>query len=119
MQAESALTDLTVRFIIGGIVVSAFSLIGSLFKPATFAGIFGAAPSIALATLGLTFHKDGGQYVSIEGRSMIAGAVGLLAYSLLLWLLVKRVRLRVLLASVIGLPAWFIVSLGLWWVAYR
>ena len=41
------------RFFIGGAVVSAFALLGDLFKPKSFAGLFGAAPSVALATLGL------------------------------------------------------------------
>jgi hypothetical protein len=40
------MTDL----IIGGLVVSAFSLISDLFKPKIFAGPFGAAHSVALAS---------------------------------------------------------------------
>lgn len=113
------MTDLIIRFFIGGLVVSSFSILGSLFKPRTFAGLFGAAPSIALATLGITFHKRGGQYASVEGHSMLAGSAGLLACSVLLWWLVKRVRLRVFLASVVSLPVWFIVALGIWWAGYR
>jgi len=31
--------------------VSAFAVIGDLFKPKSFGGLFGAAPSVALATL--------------------------------------------------------------------
>ena len=40
-----------------------------------FAGLFGAAPSVALATLGLTIVTDGKFYAAAEGRSMIAGAI--------------------------------------------
>jgi hypothetical protein len=39
------------RFLIGGFVVSAFALLGDLLRPKSFAGLFGAAPSVALATL--------------------------------------------------------------------
>ena len=46
--------EIVIRFVIGGLVVTAFSLISDVFKPKTFAGLFGAAPSIALASLGLT-----------------------------------------------------------------
>jgi hypothetical protein len=39
------------------------------------AGIFGAARSVALTTLGLAFFTDGAAFASIEGRSMMLGAV--------------------------------------------
>ena len=45
------MTDIVLRFFIGGLIVSVFSLISDLLKPKTFAGLFGAAPSVALATL--------------------------------------------------------------------
>ena len=53
------LMDLVARFLIGGVIVSAFAVIGSLLKPVSFAGLFGAAPSVALATLGLTIAEHG------------------------------------------------------------
>ena len=43
--------ELFIRFLIGGAVVSSFALLGEVFRPKTFAGLFGAAPSIALASL--------------------------------------------------------------------
>jgi hypothetical protein len=45
--------DWVLRFLIGGTIVSVFALIGDVLKPKGFAGLFGAAPSVALATLGL------------------------------------------------------------------
>ena len=68
------MAELVLRFLIGGIVVSAFSLVGDLFKPKSFGGLFGAAPSVALATLALTIHNQGSSYAALEARSMIAGA---------------------------------------------
>ena len=41
--------ELVLRFVLGGVIVSLFSLLGDLWKPKTFSGIFGAAPSVALA----------------------------------------------------------------------
>jgi len=67
--------ELLVRFIVGGIVVSAFALLGSCLKPRSFAGLFGAAPSVALATIGLTVTTQGKAYAATEARSMIVGAV--------------------------------------------
>ena len=46
--------DLIFRFFIGGAAVMFFALLGDLFKPKSFAGLFGAAPSIALASLART-----------------------------------------------------------------
>ena len=46
--------EILIRFLIGGVVVSVFAVIGDILKPKSFAGLFGAAPSVALATLGLT-----------------------------------------------------------------
>jgi hypothetical protein len=51
--------QIAIRFLVGGLVVSGFAIIGDLLKPKSFAGLFGAAPSVALATLGLTVAKDG------------------------------------------------------------
>jgi len=60
--------EYTIRFLVGGVVVSAFALLGDILRPKSFAGLFGAAPSVALATLSLTLLKEGGQYAALEGR---------------------------------------------------
>jgi hypothetical protein len=65
-----------VRFFSGGIIVCAFAIIGDGLKPKSFAGLFGAAPSVALATL--TVMSDGASYAANEGRSMMAGAIAFL-----------------------------------------
>jgi hypothetical protein len=59
--------DTLVRIVVGGMVVSVFALLGDLLKPKSFAGLFGAAPSVALATLVLTVRQHGITYASIEG----------------------------------------------------
>ena len=113
------LIALVSRFILGGLIVCTFAVIGDMFKPKGFAGIFGAAPSVALATLGLTFTSHGGSYTALEGRSMVAGAIALLLYSLLLgWLLWNR-RLRVLLATGASSLGWLAVAVGLWGALLR
>ena len=71
--------ELIYRFIIGGIVVSLFALTGDVLKPKSFAGLFGAAPSVALATLSLTLLKNGKSYAALESRSMIAGSLAFLS----------------------------------------
>ena len=55
------LKETLLRFVIGGVVVTAFALLGDSFKPKSFGGLFGAAPSVALATLGLATYMEGGR----------------------------------------------------------
>lgn len=50
------------RFLAGGIAVSAFATLGDALRPKSFAGLFGAAPSIALATLFLTLSQKGAPF---------------------------------------------------------
>ena len=76
--------QLLFRFVVGGLVVSLFAVIGDVLKPKSFAGLFGAAPSVALATLALTIATDGKTYAALEARSMIVGACGLFRLCLLL-----------------------------------
>jgi hypothetical protein len=111
--------EMIVRFLIGGVVVSAFAMIGSLFKPTSFAGLFGAAPSVALATLGLAIAKDGKAYASLECRSMIAGAIALGVYSLLVSRLLMKFRLSALIATLSSTPVWFLTAFGLWQIFLR
>jgi hypothetical protein len=54
--------DLVYRFIVGGLVVSLFSVIGDVLRPKGFAGLFAAAPSVALATLSLVILTQGASY---------------------------------------------------------
>jgi hypothetical protein len=56
-----------IRFFAGGLMVSAFAAVGDVVRPKSFAGLFGAAPSIAIATLLIALLKQGPSYIAIEG----------------------------------------------------
>jgi hypothetical protein len=105
-----------IRFLVGGVVVSLFAALGEVLRPKSFAGLFGAAPSIALATLGLTIHQNGKAYATLELQSMILGAIGFFAYASSVGWLLRRYKPSALLATITLLPIWFLVSLGLWLV---
>jgi hypothetical protein len=113
------MSQILVRFLIGGAVVSSFSAIGDLFKPKSFAGLFGAAPSVALATLGLTVASEGAPYAATEARSMMAGAIALLVYSWCVsWIAMHhKVTALVLTSSLI--PVWAAVSFGICYTLLR
>lgn len=91
-----------------------FAVIGDLFKPKSFAGLFGAAPSVALATILLTVHKEGAHYAATEAHSMVAGAVAFLVYSSTVSWFMMHKECKALFASVGFLTIWGLVSFGLW-----
>ena len=99
------------RFLAGGIAVSAFAALGDTLRPKSFAGLFGAAPSIALATLFITLLQKGAPLVAIEGRSMIVGAFALAA-SWTVCALLKKFLLSSWTATMAALIVWFAVALG-------
>jgi hypothetical protein len=101
-------TELLLRFVIGGLVVSTFALIGDLFKPKSFAGLFSAAPSVALASLGLAIATHGTSYAAIEGRSMMIGAIAFFVYSQLVSYLILRYKFDVLIVSSTSLLLWLL-----------
>jgi len=106
--------ELVLRFFLGGLLVSAFAVLGDLLRPKSFAGVFGAAPSVAVATLGLAVVSRGAEYASVEARSMLAGALGLFAYGWLVsWLLLRR-RATTLPAASAAIGVWVAVVFGVW-----
>jgi hypothetical protein len=111
--------DILFRFMIGGVVVSAFALLGELLKPKSFAGLFGAAPSISLATLTLTVMKEGKAYASIEARSMLLGAIAFIIYAAVISRLMIHRHMQVLPATTLGLGLWFVCAFGLWYGILR
>jgi hypothetical protein len=118
-QRESRMVQFLFRFLIGGLIVSLFAALADVLKPKSFAGLFGAAPSVGLATLALTIAADGKAYAAMEARSMAAAAIAFLAYACVASRLMMRFRWRALDASVSALALWFAISFGLWLVFLR
>ncbi|APR84054.1 Hypothetical protein A7982_09403 [Minicystis rosea] len=108
------LLEIVVRFVLGGVLVSLFAVIGCLFKPKTFSGIFAAAPSVGLATLAITFAKHGASYVAVEGRSMIGGAVAMALYSLSAAAVLVHRRVPPWRAAILLWGVWLAVALLAW-----
>jgi uncharacterized membrane protein (GlpM family) len=101
------------RFVIGGLAVSAFALLGDVLRPKSFAGLFGAAPSVALATLGIALSQHGASYAAAQSEAMMWGAVALFAYSIAVCHLLMRYRWNALPATIAALVVWSCVAFGL------
>ena len=111
--------DVVIRVLAGGLIVSLFAVIGDLLKPKSFAGLFGAAPSVALATLTLAVFKDGKSYAAIEARSMIAGTIGFLVYVSVVGLFLARGKWPALPVTLASISLWFVAAFGVWFVVLR
>lgn len=109
--------ELVIRFLLGGAIVSAFAAIGELFRPKTFSGLFGAAPSVALATLALAFHQKGPDYVATEAKAMLIGCVGMLAYCIACVIVAKRKHVPVWLGAGLAWIAWFAAAFAIFALA--
>ena len=103
------------RFLVGGAVVSMFAVLGDVLKPKSFAGLFGAAPSVALATLSLTIFADGKMYAATEALSMIAGSVAFFAYAFASCQIMVRFRWPAAVATVGLLSLWLAAALAILW----
>lgn len=102
-----------IRFLVGGAMVSVFALAGDILRPKGFAGLFSAAPSVALATLGLTATREGPVYAALEARSMVLGALALIIYAAgCVYLMAKRHN-KAAPTSVAMLLAWAAVAFTL------
>jgi hypothetical protein len=106
--------EIVYRFIVGGLIVSLFAAIGDILKPKSFAGLFGAAPSVAIATLSLTILESSKNYAALEARSMIFGAIAFFVYSCLCVHLMMKHNMNAISATVFGLAVWLVSALSSW-----
>jgi hypothetical protein len=100
----SDLPLLAVRAVIGGVFVDAFALISDMLKPRMFAGLFGAVPSIAIASLITTAVLKGPATAGQYATGMIVGAVAMVVYCAMATLLVPR--FGALWGSVVSWGGW-------------
>jgi uncharacterized membrane protein (GlpM family) len=107
------MTEYVVRLLVGGVVVSTFAMLGDILRPKSFAGLFGAAPSVALVTLGIAVYHHGADYAARQSHAMMAGAIALAVYSVVVCQLLVRTRLRAAPATLASLVVWVIVAFGL------
>lgn len=107
------MTEYILRFVAGGLIVSAFAILSDVLKPKSFAGLLAAAPSVALATLGMAVVQHGAHYAADETWTMMYGGVALACYCVVVCQLLMRFRVAALQATIISLGVWLGVGFGL------
>jgi hypothetical protein len=111
--------QLILRFVVGGALVAVFALLGDMFAPKSFAGLFAGAPSVALATIILTVETNGAVFASIEARSMVLGGAAFAVYAAALAAVLHRRKARPLAAALALLPIWFVLAAGAYALVLR
>jgi hypothetical protein len=82
--------EVLVKAAAGGLLVLAFAALAQMLKPKRFAGIFAAAPSVALAGLIVTVLFTGDRDLPAAGAGMAVGGVAFVLYCLAAVPLVRR-----------------------------
>jgi Protein of unknown function (DUF3147) len=103
-----------IRFLIGGAIVSLFALLADLLRPKGFAGLFAAAPSVALATLTVAAMTQGHGYAAQEARSMIAGELAFIGYAIGCVYSLAIHRTRSAPTASLLLAVWGVLAVGLY-----
>ena len=105
---------MAMRFLLGGIIVALFAALGDILRPKSFAGLFGAAPSVALATLGLTLSANGRVFAAVEVRSMVVGAIAFVIYAYVCAYLMLKRKYSAAVSTLAGLALWLVLAFAGW-----
>jgi uncharacterized membrane protein (GlpM family) len=99
---------LAVKGLAGGLLVVAFALLSEGLKPKRFAGLFSAAPAVAIAGLAIALLDKGPHEAHENAIGMIAGALGMAAYAAAAIPLLRRLRASA--AALLALLGWMAVA---------
>ena len=99
---------LAIKGLAGGVLVLAFALICEGLTPKRFAGMFSAAPAVAIAGLVITVLDKGARDAHLSSLGMLAGAAGMIAYAAAV--LPQLKRRRATRAAAVAMSAWLVVA---------
>ncbi|MEV0230940.1 hypothetical protein [Nonomuraea sp. NPDC050786] len=100
------------RGLLGGLLVMVFAVIGEMVTPKRFAGVFAAAPAVAIAGMTVTVLHEGRLPLAGSALGMIAGSVALVSYCAVAVPLVRR--LGAFAGSLAALVVWGAVAGAGW-----
>lgn len=107
---------LALRGLAGGTLVVLFALVSEAVKPKAFAGIFAAAPSVAVASLAISVIADGADKARMASVGMVVGGVGMAACCTMAVATIPQ--LRAVKGSLVSVGVWLLVGLGLYWAVF-
>jgi uncharacterized membrane protein (GlpM family) len=101
---------LIIKGLAGGSLVVTFALVSEVVSPKRFAGLFSAAPSVALAGLVVTLLDKGPHDARENSLGMLAGCAGMVAYAAAAVFLLRRGRTWLGVLGALG--AWAVVAVA-------
>jgi uncharacterized membrane protein (GlpM family) len=99
---------LAIKAVNGGLFVVAFALLSEVLAPKRFAGLFSAAPSVALANMTVVLVTKDHHAVQENALGMVVGAVGFVVFALVARRLVAR--FDAIVGSALACVAWLAVA---------
>lgn len=105
------------RAVIAGTFIVGFSMLGTALKPKRFAGLFSAAPSIALANLIVVAAGEGAHKAFTEMRGMTYGALGFVVFCIVARFVLPR--WHAVAASAVSTFGWLLVALPAYFLVLK
>src|SRR5487761_534466 len=99
---------LGIKGLAGGTLVVTFALLAEGLSPKRFAGLFSAAPAVAVAGLTLVLIDKGARDTHQEAVGMLAGSAGMIAYAATVIPLLRRLHAGRAAATALG--AWLLAA---------
>lgn len=100
--------EIALKAAVGGVLVLSFAIVAQTLTPKRFAGVFAAAPTIAVGSLVITVAFSGSSEARRASVGMVAGALAMIVYCLLAPHVVHR--FGALRGSAITLTSWLLVA---------
>jgi uncharacterized membrane protein (GlpM family) len=107
----SEIVTIAIKALAGGALVVAFALVSEAVSPKRFAGLFAAAPAVALASLTITVLTKGAGEAQKSGVTMMAGAAAMSVYAAVVVALLRRTGSKAGAAAAMGV--WTAVAAAL------
>jgi uncharacterized membrane protein (GlpM family) len=103
-----SLLEICLKAVIGGLFVVCFALVAEAVQPKRLAGVFAAAPSVALGSLIVTVAFKGHHDAALAARAMGIGAVAFTVYCLVS--VPALGRLGALKGSATAIVVWIVLA---------
>lgn len=94
----------------------AFAIVTDVLKPKAFAGLFSAAPSVAIASLAVTAALMSADKAAQSALAMIAGAIAMIVFCLVAAVLEKRVG--AIVGAGVAWVSWFATAAVVFWAVF-
>ncbi|MCQ4043766.1 DUF3147 family protein [Streptantibioticus rubrisoli] len=104
----NSLLEICLKAVIGGLFVVCFALVAEAVQPKRLAGVFAAAPSVALGSLIVTVAFKGHHDAALAARAMGIGAVAFTVYCLVS--VPALGRLGALRGSATAIVVWIVLA---------